>query len=277
MPEAPALLYLHLPLSESHHWGKRNVECLIMFFLKHFRSSSPSFSAKPAPDVPICAIGDLHGRYDLLQRMIERTEREAADHHLVFLGDYVDRGPDSRLVLDTLRNLRAERPGRVTCLMGNHEEMMLHSLTKPLAAGRWLRHGGTETVLSYGLPPMPEKAIEAEWNDFSARLHDTLGEETISFLKSLKSYWQSGNIAAVHAGADPAQPIEDQSREILLWGHPDFETTPRRDGTWVVHGHTIQEAATAQAGRIGVDTGAYLTGHLSAAMITADKIEFISV
>ena len=103
-----------------------------------------------------------------------------------------------------------------------------------------------------------------------------MGADMIAWLRDLPSMWKSGNVTVVHAGADPATPIARQGVKTLVWGHKNFDTKPRQDGVWVLHGHTIVDVATAQDGRIAVDTGAYATGRLTAAYITDGDAAFLT-
>lgn len=229
----------------------------------------------PRPEMPFLAVGDIHGRADLLAELQARMAAGYARWPVVFLGDYVDRGPDSRRVLDLLMAQTAA--GGATCLMGNHERMMLDFLHDPAGCGRlWLHNGGAATVASFDVE-MPEGVQE----DPAAlmRLRDILqaamGPERIAWLRALPLIWHSGPVWAVHAGAAPARAMERQSADVLLWGHPQFLRQARRDGQWIVHGHTIMKAPRVGDGRISIDTGAHATGVLSAAAISPGGIAFV--
>ena len=220
------------------------------------------FDAALRPDRPVAVIGDVHGCDRLLERLLARL----ADHSggdgrdIVLVGDLIDRGEQSLAVIDRV----AARP-ELTCLMGNHEAMLIEFLEDPETRGaRWLRNGGLQTLASLGIG-----------GDLSAqalpRLRDrvaiALGDDRIDWLRARPLLWRSGNLLVVHAAADPAAAPDAQDRRHLLWGHPDFLTTPRRDGVWVAHGHTIVPEPHARDGRIPVDTGAYATGRLTAALL----------
>ncbi len=238
------------------------------------RSPAPKgFDAPPAPDGPLAVIGDVHGADGLLARLLDRLED--SDRQLVCVGDYVDRGDNSAAVIDLLRARQAAAPGRLVCLMGNHERMLLDFLDAPVQAGRrWLRYGGMQTLASFGVPPVPETAPETEWHLARERFADALGPGAEAWLRALPLTWQSGNVAVVHAAADPRLDITRQPEQTLLWGHADFATTPRRDGVWVVHGHTIMRQPQSAEGRISIDTGAYATGKLTAALIDPGSVAF---
>lgn len=246
-----------------------------------FRAPKHTFSAPLAPEVPFYAMGDLHGRDDLLQTLLDRLYAIAdPEARLVCVGDYIDRGEESAQVLRRLYALQADAGEDVMiCLCGNHEQMMLNFLDDPAGSGpRWMRYGGLQTLASFRIQAVPATAPEAQWRDARDRLRDAMGTALERWLRALPMVWQTGNVAVVHAAADPALPIAEQASQTLLWGHPDFEDQPRQDSVWVVHGHTIVDAVTPREGRLCVDTGAYATGRLSAALLRPDgaDIEVIS-
>lgn len=190
---------------------------------------------------------------------------------LVFVGDYVDRGPDTRGVLNRLRIL--DERTTVTCLMGNHEYMLLAFLDEPRKMGpTWLDYGGLDTLRSYGVEGIGADDLPT----LRDRLRTAMGSETIAWLRGLPLWVQFGTLIVVHAGADPDVPIRSQPHSTLLWGHPKFLTARRTDGIWVAHGHTIVERPETSAGRIAVDTGAFDTGRLTAARITEGNVNFLS-
>ena len=234
-----------------------------------FRPDTPGF-ADPAPDEPLAVIGDVHGCDALLGRMLDRIGDEAPGHRVVVAGDMVDRGEDSAGVLRRL----VARPD-VTCLMGNHELMLLDFLDRPEASGTWLRHGGLQTLASFGIALMAQ-APAGRIAQARDALAEAMGPGLIAWLRGLPSLVESGNVAVVHAGADPRKPLAAQSPEALAWGAPGFGRIARSDGLWVVHGHTVVDEAHAEAGRIAIDTGAYATGRLSAVLIDAGGLRFIA-
>ncbi|WP_291238295.1 metallophosphoesterase [Gemmobacter sp.] len=212
---------------------------------------------RPLPGEPLFLLPDLHGALPLLQAALARKAEAFAPHRLVVLGDMLDRGADSAGVVRCLMGLP-----EAICLMGNHEAMLLDVLDDPARHGAaWLRHGGLETLLSFGMQGLPRDA--AELADMAADLRRRMGAAMIGWLRERPLYWQSGNVVAVHAGLDPRKALARQSRETLLWGHPAFGRGPRRDGLFVVHGHSIVPQARIAEGRLMLDTGAYATGTLS--------------
>ncbi|MFD1508547.1 metallophosphoesterase [Lacimonas salitolerans] len=247
-----------------------------MFSFLRRRAPNPIFDAAPAPDAPLAVIGDVHGSDALLERLLDRLDAEGDPVTRVCVGDYVDRGENSAAVIDLLMARQQAASDRLICLMGNHERMMLDFLDAPTRAGpRWMKHGGVQTVASFHITPPSAGAGDEDWLHLRDRLDSALGARREAWLRALPLYWQSGNVAVVHAGADPALPLADQPEQALLWGHPEFERTPRRDGLWVVHGHTIVPEPQADQGRVATDTGAYATGRLTAAMIDGTGVRFI--
>lgn len=231
-----------------------------------------------APDAPFVAIGDIHGRADLLGTLLALLGAQAGpDWPLVCLGDYVDRGERSAEVLAMLQ--AGCWPGPVICLKGNHEAMMLDFLEDPVRVGPfWLRHGGAQTLTSFGIDP-PDIRPDCCPDALGAardQLRAALPPGTEAWLHALPLSYRSGNVLAVHAGADPRAAPDRQEERTLLWGHPEFLRRARRDGVWVVHGHTILDTLCAEGGRIGLDTGAYASDRLSAALITREGCRFVT-
>lgn len=232
----------------------------------------------PRPETTTYVVGDLHGRADLLELILELIDAHiggsgARDPQLVFLGDYIDHGPDSAGVLTRLRELTRDFPENVTCLMGDHERMLLDFLADPAQRGpRWLRAGGAETLTGYRIDAddLTANAPPEAWDNAAARLAAALTQETRDWLEGLPLSWSSGNLWAVHAGADPSRPMDDQTARVLLWGHPEFDSAPRGDEAWIAHGHVPRDTPEARDGRIALDTGAWSTGRLTAAAIKPD-------
>ena len=227
----------------------------------------------PQPDEAFYIVGDIHGELFLLDRLLTKISR---DHRIVFVGDYVDRGRHSAGVLRRLLDLSGDPAALITCLLGNHEAMLLGFLRDPVMNSSWLRHGGRQTIMSFGLAGISERAEEQALLKTRDRLAEVMGDDLIRWLEALPSVFQSGNLAVVHAGADPKVSMKDQKPDRLIWGHPDFRRIPRHDGVWIAHGHTIVEDPVALNGVISVDTGAYATGRLTAAFVSSDRVGFFS-
>ncbi|MCA0942237.1 serine/threonine protein phosphatase [Yangia mangrovi] len=249
------------------------------FLFKRRKPPAPVFDAPFRPADRCIVIGDVHGCDALLAKLLGRLEgRSSPETKLVLVGDYVDRGDESAAVLRRLQQMQA-RLGteQVICLRGNHDQMMLDFLDDPKTAGaRWFKYGGLQTLASYGLAGVAHTAPDEEWIKLRDRLRAAMGPEIETWLRGLPLSWQTGNVFICHAGADPLRPLEAQSSRDLIWGPPGFETTARTDGVWVVHGHTITDHARPNAGRVPVDTGAYATGRLTAALLSSGKVEFVS-
>lgn len=236
-------------------------------FLKRIFGAGGRFSPA-APDQPLFVIGDLHGRADLLDKLLDQARD---GEQIICVGDYVDRGENSADVLARLH----ETPD-ILCLKGNHEDMLLAFLEDPENAGpRWLRYGGLQTLASFGVPGISERMRGGELTAARDEMVKRMGNAQIDWLQTMPLFYETGNVAIVHAGADPVCPIAQQSNTVLMWGHPEFRKTTRPDGIWVVHGHTIVDEPMVKNGRISVDTGAYATGRLTAVRIGADGIEFV--
>ncbi|MGR3291571.1 MAG: metallophosphoesterase [Paracoccaceae bacterium] len=221
----------------------------------------------------MAVVGDIHGRADLLDRMLTSISRQAPEARLIFVGDYVDRGPDSRTVINRLREQKD-----AICLCGNHEAMMLDILTDPIeTGGRWLRNGGVETLASYGIS-LSQESSSKDVRAASSALGRALSDGSETWLKKLPLMWESGNLLVTHAGPDPARSITGQEARNFLWGHSRFLRDSRSDGLWVAHGHWIRDKAISANGRISVDTGAWTSGRLTAALVGVDgRVNFVTV
>lgn len=224
------------------------------------------------------AVGDVHGRHDLLLRLVERILNDAADIGatpvLIFLGDYIDRGEGVRETVDFLSELAGWPDAQSVFLMGNHEQMLLRFLREPATGRQWLRFGGLQTLMSYGIASAANMRGAEGAALVGQELAEALGPH-LGFIERLRLSHRSGNLLFVHAGADPDLPPDEQEVTTLLWGCRAFLETQRDDGIWVVHGHTIVDRPIAAHGRISVDTGAYFSGRLTAARIMDGEVSFL--
>jgi serine/threonine protein phosphatase 1 len=229
----------------------------------------------PKPETPVHVIGDVHGRIDLLETLLTRLDTEGAGDGAitVLLGDYVNKGNHSRDVLDLVVERSFAEPDRFICLLGNHEQMLLDFVNRPMQKGRnWIAQSGNKTLESYGIEPLTEDADPNDIVKASRALKEALGTRTLRWLKKRPTTWQSGSLVVSHAGLDPAKSVADQSENTPLWGHDDFQTTPRSDGLWVITGHVEIDTPSIQDNRIAIDTKAYSSGTLTAAVITPDGV-----
>jgi serine/threonine protein phosphatase 1 len=222
------------------------------------------------PSHRLYAVGDIHGRDDLLNDMIEVIARDILTFDdgrapkIIFLGDYIDRGDHSRQVLDTLTTIQSDLDqDSVYFLRGNHEAALLNFLQNPEKSAGWLRFGGLQTLVSYGVSP-PLSTSEAHLLQQARHdLHQAMGDH-IGFLQKTLPWFRSGDVVFVHAGLDPNIPLEAQTEDALLWGKSDFIHANGVQGLRVVHGHYDADAPVITPRRICLDTGAYYSGTLSA-------------
>lgn len=234
-----------------------------------FRSPAP---AAPAARVPEgqrwYVIGDIHGRCDLFEALADAIDTDdsaaaPAESAVVLLGDLVDRGPDSAGVIACARAWQQRRAVRL--LAGNHEEMFLESFEDAEMLRHFLRHGGRETVLSYGLDRARYNAMSLE--ELQSEMARIVPAGDRKFLASGEEWIEAGDYLLVHAGINPALPLEEQRRSDLLWIRNRFLDHPDAFSHVVVHGHTIFDGVEDAGTRIGIDTGAYRTGRLTALVL----------
>ena len=228
----------------------------------------------------VYAIGDIHGELGPLARLVAMVRRDASHagaerRALVFLGDYVDRGLQSREVIEFL--LDDPAPGFETVfLKGNHEAWVLAFLDDAGVGRQWLAAGGQGTLLSYGvsLPPGPRNAdcLEALRASFAEAFPDAHR----AFLNGLATLHVEGGYAFVHAGVRPGTPLKAQREEDLLWGVDGFVENPGDHGKIVVHGHSFAPEPVVARNRIGIDTGAYATGRLTCLVLEGTSRRFLS-
>ena len=231
-----------------------------------------------APDVPFCAIGDVHGCLDLLKSVYSDLRARYGDEiPIIFLGDLVDRGPDSAGVLAMVRDLTTAQPDRHVAIQGNHEKMMIEFIDDPAGKGlRWLTFGGVETLASFGIQASSKRPDLEDAMEWSEALEDAMPDGLLEWIRQLPALWSSGNVHCVHAGMHPDDPVDQQKSRTMINGHPLFLNIPRDDGQTVLHGHTVMADATIGDTRISIDTGAYFTGTLTAAYIAQDTCRFIT-
>jgi len=236
------------------------------------------------PAVPagsrIYAIGDVHGRLDLLVRLEALIAADAAAagarrHVIVYLGDYVDRGPESRGVIERLMHRPLAGFERVH-LLGNHEDYLLQFLENAAVGPNWCTYGGSETLASYGVRPPSSFTVRA--SDFEiarVALAEKIPPAHVAFMRGLKLTHAEGGYLFVHAGVKPGVALAEQQAEDLLWIRNEFLDSAEDFGACVVHGHTIVEAPEERGNRIGIDTGAFATGRLTALVLDGTERRFL--
>ena len=234
--------------------------------------------AKTPDGTRIYAIGDMHGRLDLLQKLEALIEADAggsgaANLIAVYLGDYIDRGPDSRALIDWIMHnpLAGFEP---IYLKGNHEDWMLRFLAGSEVVTSWFANGGVETLESYGLEahgfPTPDEA--REWR---RQLSAKLPADHLAFFQGLQISHECGDYLFVHAGLRPGVALDDQEEHDYLWIRHDFLDSDADYGMIVVHGHSIHPEPDIRPNRIGIDTGAWRTGHLTALVLEDNGGRFL--
>ncbi len=246
----------------------------IFGWTKRETAAAVSRAAVP-PDHFVVAVGDLHGRLDLLEQLwpkIDGASRLSAARQrtLIFIGDYVDRGLESAQLVERLLD---GFPGFETVfLKGNHDETLLQFLIDPSVGEAWRNFGGLETLRSYGVAYAPGKTWEQTRSEFVS----VLPRSHEAFFKNLRLHHTVGDYLFVHAGLKPRVPFEEQRESDLLWIREEFLESAVNFGRIVVHGHTPADAPEVKSNRIGIDTGAYMTGNLTALVLEDRSRRFLS-
>ena len=218
------------------------------------------------PDgIRVYAVGDIHGRADLLNQMFAVLDADLASSPVrrsieVYLGDYVDRGPHSGDTLDLL--IERSHIREAVCLKGNHEAYLLEVLRDPTKLEEWQQFGGLQTLMSYGIQPSlyPDAAEQIE---LIRMLIKAMPGRHLKFLRSLKPSFVCGDFFFVHAGVRPGISLKEQEEADLLWIRDDFLESKANFGKYIVHGHTPVREPDIRPNRINIDTGAYATGNLT--------------
>lgn len=244
------------------------------------RRTGPIRKASVPPGTLVYAVGDIHGRLDLLRAAHERILADAraatvARKVVVYLGDYIDRGSDSRQVIDLL--IDEPLPGfHAVHLKGNHEQALLDFLMDIDVAAEWFAFGGDATLSSYQVArPVPgggPDALRKVQSDLRARLP----ERHFAFYRSLSLSHHEGDYVFVHAGIRPGLPLDAQDEHDLMWIRDEFLKSTVDHGCVVVHGHSITPRPDVKGNRIGIDTGAYATGRLTCLRLELDEREFLT-
>jgi serine/threonine protein phosphatase 1 len=222
------------------------------------------------------AVGDIHGRLDLLREIDGRIRDDAAAarsarNTVIYLGDYIDRGDQSREVVDWL--IDRPLPGfQRVLLLGNHEDSLLQFLTDVQIGPAWLAYGGAATLLSYGVKP---PSTDREFVRVQEELRDRLPSRHLAFMRGLALCHVEDDYYFVHAGIRPGVPLDLQKQEDMLWIRDEFLLSRQDFGKIVVHGHTITEAPEIRRNRIGIDTGAFASGRLTCLVLQGEAWSFL--
>lgn len=226
----------------------------------------------------VYAIGDIHGRIDCLDTLLAKIaaddeERGAVQTTIVFLGDLVDRGPDSRAVVERAEAMRTEH--RCIFLMGNHEEIFIKAWEGDMASVRMFhRIGGRDTLMSYGVSE--DEYDGADFERLIELLREHVPADHIAFLRRFRDTYAAGDYLFVHAGIRPGTPIDEQDATDMRWIRDKFLDDTRDHGAMVIHGHSITAGVDEQVNRIGIDTGAYASGRLTALGLEGTDRWFLS-
>lgn len=249
-----------------------------MFGLLQKKTTSRDRSYRVPHGTRVYAIGDIHGCLAELIRLLDSIRDDcrdfAGDTHLVFVGDFVDRGPDSAGVLELM--VSGDLPGRSQrFLMGNHEEAMLEVIDGDSESmSGWLRYGGAQTLESYGIG---RGEIYRLGIDLPARIRAVVPQSHVDFLRRLEDQVRIGDYLFVHAGIRPGTPLDQQERFDLRWIRGEFLDDEETDhGVMVVHGHTIAAEPEVRRNRIGIDTGCFSSGRLTALVLEGAGRRFLS-
>ena len=251
----------------------------MLAWLKKFFQSEPEIQAKTPDDTCIYAIGDIHGRHDLLvtlqHKIIEDSKKRASTRKIIiYMGDYIDRGFESKEVLERLIAKPLEGFESIY-LKGNHEDAMLRFLETPEESAAWLLWGGDATLRSYGVAMHSSKGKRQTPTEMAKQLADKLPEQHADFLNNLQLHFRAGDYVFVHAGLRPRIDLEVQSAEDMMTIREPFIFSRQSFPYTVVFGHTIFSEPFIEKDRIGIDTGAYASGKLTCAVFEAGEREFI--
>jgi serine/threonine protein phosphatase 1 len=240
-------------------------------------SRNIAIKAKVPPGTRIYAIGDVHGRADLLERTISDIDQHRNAYPIahaieIMLGDYIDRGPQSDEVIELLTSRRLD--AQTICLMGNHETYLLDFLRDPASLAEWQHYGGLETLMSYGLAPSLNPTADDQ-KQLAALLAERLPTHHYDFLMTLPLSFDCGDYFFVHAGVRPGVALSDQRAEDLLLIREEFLLYKGSFGKTVVHGHTPVNEPEIHDNRINLDTGAFATGKLTCAVFENKDVMFL--
>jgi serine/threonine protein phosphatase 1 len=223
------------------------------------------------------AVGDVHGRLDLLERVNEQIDADLAKRPCgrsvrVFLGDYIDRGPDSQGVIEYL--IKLEQRCDSVLILGNHETFVLEFIRNPGILSTWRNLGGIETLISYGLRP-PRNPSTGDQLRLADEFKQAIPSAHLDFIRRLRPCFAFDDIFFVHAGVRPGVPLGGQSVSDLCWIRDEFLEHSGLFEKLIVHGHTPVRAPDVRSNRINIDTGAYATGRLTCLWIEGNRMDFL--
>ncbi len=240
--------------------------------------SAPRPSALPA-GLRVYAIGDIHGRADLLVQMLHLIEADRQGFHgdikVIFLGDYIDRGHLSQQVLETLIHL-AKTNSAVEFIRGNHEDVMVRLFRDHSVVPGWFHYGGLQTLRSYGIDVPNATQDFDDMFRLRRQLEQKMPDEHKYFVNGLQHMLRYGDYVFTHAGVHPGRALDKQDTHHLMWIREPFLSSDKDLGFTVVHGHSIRLKPEIQTSRIGIDTGAYATGRLTCLVLEGDTRRFLS-
>ncbi|NQV56656.1 MAG: serine/threonine protein phosphatase [Rhodospirillales bacterium] len=246
-----------------------------------------SGATRHAPSLPdgqrYYVIGDIHGRQDLLETMCALITEDMRTHDaekkplkiaILFLGDYVDRGDDSRQVVDYLLSDPFPHFAKIH-LKGNHEDALLRFVDLPEIGREWFTYGGLTTLISYGVRINSNSPTPDQMESLQKEFVSNLPAAHLAFFENLDIYHEAGDYVFVHAGILPGRKIAKQRPQDLMWIRDEFLDSDRRHEKFVIHGHSITEAPEIRPNRIGIDTGAYHSNRLTCLVLEADERRFL--
>lgn len=255
-------------------------------WLKGTRSArSGTALPEPASGCLVYAVGDIHGRLDLLEQLLDMLETDIHETvssvsailapTVIFLGDYIDRGPQSAGVIDRLASIEQQGGPELVFLRGNHDQALLDFIANPASGPTWASYGGLDTLASYGVPLPSMRTHVEQWAKTATILAEKLPMRHLRFLEDLAPLHVSGSYAFAHAGVRPDMPLNSQSLDDLLWIREPFLSSRRELSHVIVHGHTPTTEPYKDSRRIGIDTGAYTSGRLTAVRLLGNTQTFI--
>lgn len=248
-------------------------------FRRHGRKIGPQSKPRVPDGQRVYAIGDIHGRLDLLEALHAKIAHDLEtapieDVTTIYIGDYIDRGPNSFGVIERLFQLRS-CPGSCLFLKGNHEAMLLNFLNEPQSGTRWRRYGGTETLLSYRVD-IGAAIAQDGMTTVAAEFRKKVPAHHTEFFDNLSIAAEVGDYFFCHAGVRPGVELQHQREEDLLWIREEFLNSTDDFGKVIVHGHSPVQSGEITANRINIDTGAYATGRLTCVALEGDGVRFLT-